>query len=93
MTTVQRVQPPPTPVRPGVVARAGLYALFAANVIVVTVFFVRAGFASNALVLLGRLAGLYAALLMAFQLLLVARLPFFDRRIGMDRLTSWHRRV
>ncbi|MFD4699265.1 ferredoxin reductase family protein [Streptomyces niveus] len=93
MTTVQRVQPPPTPVRPEVVARAGLYALFAANVIVVTVFFVRAGFASNALVLLGRLAGLYAALLMAFQLLLVARLPFFDRRIGMDRLTSWHRWV
>ncbi|MEV8341271.1 ferredoxin reductase family protein [Streptomyces niveus] len=93
MTTVQRVQPPPTPVRPRVVARAGLYALFAANVIVVTVFFVRAGFASNALVLLGRLAGLYAALLMAFQLLLVARLPFFDRRIGMDRLTSWHRWV
>ncbi|MFD4769422.1 ferredoxin reductase family protein [Streptomyces niveus] len=93
MTTVQRVQPPPTPVRPEVVARAGLYALFAANVIVVTVFFVRAGFASNALVLLGRLAGLYAALLMALQLLLVARLPFFDRRIGMDRLTSWHRWV
>ncbi|MGW6306252.1 ferredoxin reductase family protein [Streptomyces niveus] len=93
MTTVQRVQPPPTPVRPRAVARAGLYALFAANVIVVTVFFVRAGFASNVLVLLGRLAGLYAALLMAFQLLLVARLPFFDRRIGMDRLTSWHRRV
>ncbi|MFJ6822252.1 ferric reductase-like transmembrane domain-containing protein [Streptomyces niveus] len=93
MTTVQRVQPPPTPVRPQVVARAGLYALFAANVIVVSVFFVRAGFASNALVLLGRLAGLYAALLMAFQLLLVARLPFFDRRIGMDRLTSWHRWV
>ncbi|MFC8825892.1 ferric reductase-like transmembrane domain-containing protein [Streptomyces sp. NPDC057137] len=93
MTTVQRVQPPPTAVRPKVVARAGLYALLAVNVAVVTVFFLQAGFASNALVLLGRLAGLYAALLMAFQLLLVARLPFFDRRIGMDRLTSWHRWV
>jgi predicted ferric reductase len=28
---------------------------------------------------------------MAFQLVLVARLPWLDRRIGMDRLTSWHR--
>jgi predicted ferric reductase len=76
---------------PRVVARTGLYAVLAANAVVVTLFFVQAGFASNALVLLGRLAGLYGALLMAFQLLLVARLPWLDRRIGMDRLTSWHR--
>nr|WP_286258898.1 ferredoxin reductase family protein [Streptomyces graminofaciens] len=73
------------------VARSGLYAVLAANVAVVTVFFVQAGFASNTLIVLGRLTGLYGALLMAFQLLLVARLPWFDRRIGMDRLTSWHR--
>ncbi|MFI8214372.1 ferric reductase-like transmembrane domain-containing protein [Streptomyces sp. NPDC085932] len=73
------------------VGRTGLYALLLANAAVVTVFFVQAGFASNALLVLGRLTGLYAALLMAFQLLLVARLPWFDRRIGMDRLTSWHR--
>lgn len=93
MTTLHRVDPPRTAVRPKAVARAGLYVLLAANVAVVTVFFVQAGFASNALIVTGRLAGLYAALLMAFQLLLVARLPFFDRRIGMDRLTSWHRWV
>ena len=54
-------------------------------------FFVQAGFASNALIVLGRLTGLYGALVMAFQLVLVARLPWLDRRIGMDRLTSWHR--
>src|SRR5688572_32033255 len=47
---------------------------------VVTLFAVQAGFASNALVVIGRFAGLYAALLMAFQLLLVARLPWLDRR-------------
>ncbi|MCC9710862.1 ferredoxin reductase family protein [Streptomyces sp. MNU76] len=93
MTTVQH---PPAAVsrsgaRPKVVARTGLYAVLAANVAVVTFFFVQAGFASNALIVLGRLAGLYGALLMAFQLVLVARLPWFDRRIGMDRLTSWHR--
>ncbi|MGW1722077.1 ferredoxin reductase family protein [Streptomyces sp. NPDC002306] len=73
------------------VARTGLYAVLAVNVAVVASLFVQAGFASNALIVLGRLAGLYGALLMAFQLLLVARLPWLDRRIGMDRLTSWHR--
>ncbi|KJK39493.1 oxidoreductase [Streptomyces variegatus] len=73
------------------VGRTGLYAVLLANAVTVAVFFAQAGFASNALIVLGRLAGLYAALLMAFQLLLVARLPWFDRRIGMDRLTSWHR--
>ncbi|MGW7280009.1 ferredoxin reductase family protein [Streptomyces sp. NPDC054844] len=72
-------------------ARTGLYAILAVNSAVVAVFFVQAGFASNTLIVLGRLTGLYGALLMAFQLILVARLPWFDRRIGMDRLTSWHR--
>ena len=91
MTTVQSPPRPTTAIRPRVVARTGLYAVLAANAAVVTVFFTQAGFASNALVVLGRAAGLYGALLMAFQLLLVARLPWLDRRIGMDRLTLWHR--
>ncbi|MDX3456364.1 ferric reductase-like transmembrane domain-containing protein [Streptomyces sp. ME02-8801-2C] len=93
MTTVQSPPAPPTAIRPKVVARTGLYAVLAANVAVVTVFFAQAGFASNALIVLGRLAGLYGALFMAFQLVLVARLPWLDHRIGMDRLTSWHRWV
>ncbi|MEH0547711.1 ferredoxin reductase family protein [Streptomyces sp. B21-105] len=91
MTTVQSPPSPPTAIRPKVVARTGLYAVLAANAAVVTLFGVQAGFASNALVVIGRFAGLYGALLMAFQLLLVARLPWLDRRIGMDRLTNWHR--
>ncbi|MFI6930906.1 ferric reductase-like transmembrane domain-containing protein [Streptomyces sp. NPDC050287] len=91
MTTVQSPPAPPTAIRPRVVARTGLYAVLAANAAVVTFFFAQAGFASNTLIVLGRLAGLYGALLMAFQLILVARLPWLDRRIGMDRLTSWHR--
>ncbi|MBQ1090399.1 ferric reductase-like transmembrane domain-containing protein [Streptomyces sp. B93] len=92
MTTLSPPPAPPTAaIRPKVVARAGLYAVLAANVAVVTYLFVQAGFAGNALIVLGRLAGLYGALLMAFQLLLVARLPWLDRRIGMDRLTLWHR--
>ncbi|MFB7506521.1 ferredoxin reductase family protein [Streptomyces broussonetiae] len=91
MTTLQTRPAVPATIRPRIVARTGLYALLAANAAVVAWFFVQAGFASNALIVLGRLCGLYGALLMAFQLLLVARLPWLDRRIGMDRLTSWHR--
>ncbi|MFJ9815562.1 ferric reductase-like transmembrane domain-containing protein [Streptomyces sp. NPDC101151] len=92
MTTLQsRPAPPPSAIRPRVVARTGLYALLAVNAAVVAYFFARGGFASNTLVVLGRLAGLYGALLMSLQLLLVARLPWLDRRIGMDRLTAWHR--
>ncbi|OXY88156.1 ferredoxin reductase family protein [Streptomyces diastatochromogenes] len=91
MTTLQSRPAPPTAIRPRVVARTGLYALLAANAVIVAVLFADAGFGSNALILIGRLAGLYGALVMAFQLLLVARLPWLDRRIGMDRLTSWHR--
>ncbi|WP_184691404.1 ferredoxin reductase family protein [Saccharothrix tamanrassetensis] len=95
MTTAWQSAPAvrPRSVRPKAVARAGLYAVLAANVAVVTALFVAAGLSSNALVLVGRLTGLYGALLMAFQLLLVARLPWLDRRLGMDRLTSWHRWV
>ncbi|MGW2688668.1 ferredoxin reductase family protein [Streptomyces sp. NPDC001414] len=91
MTTVPSPPAPPTATRPGVVARTGLYAVLAVNAAVVAWLFARAGFASNALIVIGRLLGLYGALVMAFQLVLVARLPWLDRRIGMDRLTSWHR--
>ncbi|WP_046734188.1 ferredoxin reductase family protein [Streptomyces humi] len=91
MTTVQSPPAPPTAIRPRVVARTGLYAVLAVNAAVVACFFAQAGFASNALIVIGRLFGLYGALVMAFQLVLVARLPWLDRRIGMDRLTSWHR--
>ncbi|MCG7203096.1 ferredoxin reductase family protein [Streptomyces arenae] len=91
MTTVQSPSAPPTAIRPRVVARTGLYAVLAVNAAVVAWFFAQAGFASNVLIVIGRLFGLYGALVMAFQLVLVARLPWLDRRIGMDRLTSWHR--
>ncbi|MEU2924341.1 ferredoxin reductase family protein [Streptomyces sp. NPDC007251] len=91
MTTLQTRPAPPTTIRPRVVARTGLYTVLAVNAAVATWFYVQAGFASNTLIVLGRLCGLYGALLMAFQLLLVARLPWLDRRIGMDRLTRWHR--
>lgn len=39
----------------------------------------------------GDLAGLLASFLVCAQLLLVARVPWFERSVGFDRLVSWHR--
>ncbi|TWP51993.1 oxidoreductase [Lentzea tibetensis] len=72
-------------------ARIWLCAVLGVNVLVVTSLYVTTGASRTALLSLGRIFGLYGALLMAFQLLLVARLPWLDRRLGMDRLTSLHR--
>ncbi|MEV4642297.1 ferredoxin reductase family protein [Actinoplanes sp. NPDC049548] len=59
--------------------------------VVWALFFTVAPEPKNAILGLGQFLGLHAALLMILQLTLVARLPWLDRRIGMDRLTSWHR--
>lgn len=95
MTTT--LQPPVRPAPAGratphkVLAKAGLYVFLLANAAFVTYLFNAAGVGSDKLVNFGRLTGLYGALAMAFQLLLVARLPWLDRRLGMDKLTVWHR--
>lgn len=39
----------------------------------------------------GRLSGLLAAYLVLVQLLLMGRLAWFERAVGFDRLTAWHR--
>ena len=39
----------------------------------------------------GRLAGLLGAYLVLVQLLLMGRLSWFERAVGFDRLTAWHR--
>lgn len=39
----------------------------------------------------GQLAGLLASFLVCAQLLLVARVPWFERAVGLDRLVGWHR--
>jgi len=41
---------------------------------------------------LGRLTALLGTYLVLVQVLLLARLPWIERRIGFDRLTVWHRR-
>jgi predicted ferric reductase len=87
-----------TPVRqstmsPVVAARWALLAFVAGNVVIVEILFFTAGKGKNDILTVAKFFGLHAALLMMFQLLLVARLPWLDRRIGMDRLTVWHRWV
>jgi predicted ferric reductase len=75
-------------------ARTGrlvLWAVVAVNVLIVETVFLTAEPAKNPVLGAGKWLGLHLALIMVLQLVLVARLPWLDRRIGMDRLTSWHR--
>src|SRR5581483_9793456 len=39
----------------------------------------------------GRITGLVGTYLVLVQVLLMARIPWFDRTIGPDRLARWHR--
>ena len=78
---------------PVVAARWVLWGFVVVNVGIVEFLFLTAGEGKNEILTVAKFFGLHAALLMMFQLLLVARLPWLDRRIGMDRLTVWHRWV
>jgi predicted ferric reductase len=75
-----------------VAARSVLWAAVLLNVLFVQVLFFTSDVPEkNTLITIGRFFGLHVALIMIVQLILIARLPFLDRRIGMDTLTSWHR--
>ena len=78
---------------PVVQARVALWVFVVVNVAIVEVLFFTAGTGKNGVLTVAKFFGLHAALVMMFQLLLVARLPWLDQRIGMDRLTVWHRWV
>jgi predicted ferric reductase len=80
-------------VPPVVAARWALWTFVIVNVVIVEVLFLAAGPGKNGVLTVAKFFGVHAALLMLLQLLLVARLPWLDRRIGMDRLTVWHRWV
>jgi predicted ferric reductase len=81
----------PALVHPALAGRIALWSLVGLNEVVVDVLFVRGVPAANAFTAAGQYLGLQAALIMVLQLVLVARLPWLDRRVGMDGLTSWHR--
>ena len=80
-------------VPPVVAARWALWTFVIVNLVIVEALFLAAGTGKNGVLTVAKFFGLHAAVLMLFQLLLVARLPWLDRRIGMDRLTVWHRWV
>ena len=76
---------------PATVARLVFWTAVLANLVVVEALFISDGAGKNSLLTVAKFFGLHVALIMMLQLTLVARLPWLDRRIGMDRLTSWHR--
>ncbi|MET9633552.1 ferredoxin reductase family protein [Lentzea sp. NPDC006480] len=78
---------------PAAQARWTLWTFIIVNVAIIEVLFISAGEGKNQVLTVAKFFGLHAALIMLCQLLLVARLPWLDRRIGMDRLTVWHRWV
>ncbi|WP_307793243.1 ferredoxin reductase family protein [Amycolatopsis sp. MtRt-6] len=79
------------PVPPAAAGRGALWIFVLVNLVIVEALFLTAGTGKNGVLTVAKFVGLHAAVLMLFQLLLVARLPWLDRRIGMDRLTVWHR--
>jgi predicted ferric reductase len=72
-------------------ARWAMWTFVVLNLVVIEVLFVTEGTGKNEILTVAKFFGLHAALLLMCQLLLIARLPWLDRRIGMDRLTVWHR--
>jgi len=81
----------PAAVPPALAARLVLWLVVGINVVIVEAVFLTAEPARNNVLGFGKWLGLHLALIMILQLVLVARVPWLDRRIGMDRLTSWHR--
>ncbi|WP_198153642.1 ferredoxin reductase family protein [Catenuloplanes japonicus] len=77
---------------PAGAARLALWVFLLVNLVVVELMFAHPSRpVYNTLAAAGRLLGLHLGLVLALQLLLIARLPFLERRIGMDHLTVWHR--
>jgi predicted ferric reductase len=94
MTGLSQPLSPPAarPIAPPVVlARAALWIAVGVNLLIVEVMFALYGTGKNGILTVAKFFGLHAALLMMLQLTLIARIPWLDRRIGMDRLTAWHR--
>ncbi|GLI03199.1 ferredoxin reductase family protein [Phytohabitans aurantiacus] len=80
-----------TAVAPGRLATYVLLGAWLAHVLVIEILFIKYGKGKNSILTVGKFFGLHTALIMMLQLTLVARVPWLDRRLGMDRLTRWHR--
>ena len=79
--------------RPALKAELVLGGAVLAHLVVVETTFLTAGAGRNGTLTLAKFFGLHVAAVMMVQVVLVARLPWLDCRLGMDRLTGWHRWV
>ncbi|WP_236791329.1 ferric reductase-like transmembrane domain-containing protein [Amycolatopsis sp. GM8] len=73
------------------IARRTLAAIAVANLLLINFLYALSLPGSDPLVDIGRFCAVNATCVLALQLVLVARIPWLDHRIGTDRLTSWHR--
>ena len=90
MTATQQ-RPARTGSAPATIATVVLWAALIVNVAIVDVLFLTSDLpVKNNLIEIGKFLGLHVALVMILQLVLIARIPWLDRRLGMDQLTSWH---
>ncbi len=78
---------------PTTTGRLVLWAGVLVNVAIVWALSFTAEPSKNGIIAVAKFVGLHLALALILQLVLIARLPWLDRRIGMDRLTAWHRWV
>lgn len=78
---------------PAVAAQLAIGAVLLAHLIIVEVQFASTGTGKNSVLTVAKWFGLHTATLMMLQIVLVSRIPWLDRRLGMDRLTRWHRWV
>ncbi len=77
--------------RPALKAELVLGSVVLVHLVVVETMFFTAGGGRNDLLSVAKFFGLHVAAVMMVQVVLVARVPWLDRRLGMDRLTAWHR--
>jgi predicted ferric reductase len=90
--TATSQRPTRTVVPASLVARTVLWGALLINLAIVWFLFFTAGTpVKNGVIETGKFIGLHVALVMILQLVLIARIPWLDRRVGMDQLTSWHR--
>jgi predicted ferric reductase len=93
MVATSRQQQRGGSIPPVTAARWALWGFVIVNVAIVEILFFTAGTGKNDILTVAKFFGMHAALVLFIQLVLISRLPWLDRRIGMDRLTVWHRWV
>ena len=82
--------------RRGLGVAAGLWTVVLGNAAAIVWLWIHGGnltvhTTGDLLTSLARLTGLLSAYLALLQVLLLARLPWLERLVGLDRLSVWHR--